>query len=108
MWVTAAWLGQTEGPLAVTPGFIPTVCIGFFLNPFSFDGHLAQPRYSREGLGPSLKQCALPSLRSGWEWGKWREWDEERLHRVYEMAPSPTPHQFQPGLWVYVRTLEPC
>ena len=28
--------------------------------------HLAQPRHSREGLGPSSKQCVLPSLRSGW------------------------------------------
>ena len=36
-----------------------------FGNPFSFDGYLAQPRYSRVGLGPSPSMC-LPSLRSGW------------------------------------------
>ena len=26
---------------------------------FSLEGYLVQPRYSREGLGPSSKQCAL-------------------------------------------------
>ena len=34
-----------------------------FRNLFFLDRYLAQPRYSREGLGPSSKQCALPSLR---------------------------------------------
>ena len=29
MWLTDAWLGQTEGPLAVAPGFIPTACTVF-------------------------------------------------------------------------------
>ena len=37
-----------------------------FGNPFSLDGYFAQARYRREGLGPSPKQCALPSLWSGW------------------------------------------
>ena len=27
-------------------------------NPFSLDGYLAWPRYNRESLGPTLKQCA--------------------------------------------------
>ena len=52
-----------------------------FGNLFYLDGCFAQPRYSREGLGPSLKQCALPSLRSGWgvRWGsKWKELEEGR------------------------------
>ena len=30
MWLTVVWLGQTEGPLAVTPGFIPTACTSIF------------------------------------------------------------------------------
>ena len=50
------------GPLAVRPGFILTACIGF-LESILF----AQSRYSGEGLGPSSKQCALPSLRSEWD-----------------------------------------
>ena len=29
MWLTGVCLGQTEGPLAVAPGFIPTACTGF-------------------------------------------------------------------------------
>ena len=29
MWLTVAWLGQTEGSLAVAPGFIPAACTGF-------------------------------------------------------------------------------
>lgn len=41
-----------------------------FGNPFLLDGYLAQPRHSREGLLPSLKQCAFPSLRSEWGMGK--------------------------------------
>ena len=40
-----------------------------FGNLFSFNIYLSQPRYSREGLGPSSKQCDLPSLRSGWRMG---------------------------------------
>ena len=34
------------------------------------DEYLVQSRYSREGLSPSPQQCALPSLRSGWGWGR--------------------------------------
>lgn len=36
---------------------------------------------SREGLGPSPKLCALPSLRTGWGVGwkaTWREGEEKR------------------------------
>lgn len=45
------------------------------------EGYLAQPIYRREGLGPSPKQRALPSLRSGWGIGlekRWREWEEKK------------------------------
>ena len=33
MWLTVVWLEQTEGPLAVAPGFIPIACtvfLGFY------------------------------------------------------------------------------
>ena len=30
MWVTAVWLGQTAGPLAVAPAFITTACTDLF------------------------------------------------------------------------------
>ena len=37
---------------------------------FSLNGYLSQLRYSREGLGLSPKQYALPSLGSGWGGGR--------------------------------------
>ena len=55
--------------LSVCAAGYPYFLNWLFGNPFSVDGYLAQPRYSREGLGPSLKQCALPSLRSEWGCG---------------------------------------
>ena len=52
-------------------------CLYWLLeNPFSLDIYLAQLRCSRESLGPSPKQCALPSLRSG-VWGKVEKMVEE-------------------------------
>lgn len=63
MWMKAVWLGQNTEPLAVGQGFILTACmlVLTFWNPSSLEGSLAQPRYGKEGLGPSSKQCALPS-----------------------------------------------
>lgn len=50
-----------------------------FWNPLSLKGYLAQPKQSREDLGPSSESCALPSLGSGSELGrKWREREEKR------------------------------
>ena len=55
--MTAVWLGQSVGSLAVGLGFIPTACTEF-CNNFSLEENLAQPRYIGEGLGPFSKQCA--------------------------------------------------
>ena len=43
----------------VSPEFIPSASTSF-LRTYSLDGYIAQPRYSRQVLGPSLVQCALP------------------------------------------------
>ena len=44
-------------------GFISTACTGFWGSySFCVYTYLAQPRCSREGLGLSTKQIALPSL----------------------------------------------
>ena len=59
--------GKTVCPLAVGPGFMAIACTDIW-NSFSLEGYFAKPRYSREGLGPSSKQCALSSLRCGWGW----------------------------------------
>ena len=67
------------GPLEVALEFIPYCLYWPFWNLFSPDGYLAQAVYSREGLGPYPKHCALPSPRSGWGvgWGgRWKEWEE--------------------------------
>ena len=58
------------GPLAVAPGFIPYCMYWLLGNPFSLDGYLAQLRYSREGLGPSSKQCVLSSQGVDGKWGR--------------------------------------
>ena len=66
MWLTVAWLWQSEEPQAMAPGFISTACTGFFGNLFPLDGFLTQPRYSKEGLELSPKQNMLHYLRTGW------------------------------------------
>ena len=63
MWVTVVWLGRLWGHWP----WHQNLSLLLFWNLFSLNGYLAQPRYSREDLGPSPKQCALPSLSSGWE-----------------------------------------
>lgn len=78
MWVTFVWPGKTVAPMVVGPGFIPTTCTVFLFVCFwlffvvvvvtnsLWGGNLAQPRYDKEGLGLSLKQCVLPSLMNRW------------------------------------------
>ena len=39
-----------------------------FVKTCSLNGHLVQQRYRRELHGLYQKQCALPSLRTGWIW----------------------------------------
>ena len=76
--VTVAWLGQTEGPLAMAPGFIPPSCTGF-LGTYSLLIYifLSLDIVERALVLPQSK-CALHSLRSGWGLGRrkrWREWE---------------------------------
>lgn len=65
-------VGQTVEPLSLAPEFIPTVYTDFFFSQFLLDGYLCQPRYSREALGPSLKQCrnTLSEEWIGVGWGE--------------------------------------
>lgn len=65
MWVTAACLGQTEGPLARAPGFVPVACTGF-LETYSLNGYLAQPRYIREDIGEMCFSLSGEWMGAGW------------------------------------------
>ena len=62
MWLTIAWLEQTEEPLAEAPGFIPTTCTGSF-ETYSF-------RRTRWGLGSSPKAMCL-TLFVDWMGEEW-------------------------------------
>ena len=71
--------GADWGPGSGTRIYPYYLLYWLFGNLFSLDGYLVQPRYCREDLGPSPKQCALPALRSGRGWGarvRWKKWEE--------------------------------
>ena len=67
MWLTVAWLRQTEGPLAVAPGFIPTACTGFFNTYSLWVDTLLSLDIAERSLDLPPEPCALPSLRGGWD-----------------------------------------
>ena len=77
MWLTIADCQpeQTEGPLSVAPGFIPTACTGFF-GTYSLwmDTFLS---LDIVGRALNLAQSNVPFLFEEWI-GEWAEWEERR------------------------------
>lgn len=65
MGVKDVWLGQAMGPVAMDQDLCLLLALAFG-KPFSLEEHLSLPRYSRDGIGPTSKQCVLPFLRSGY------------------------------------------
>ena len=66
--VDSCMAGTDWGPTGSGTGIYLYYICWLFGILFSLDVYLVQPRYSREGLRPFPKQCALPSLRIRWGW----------------------------------------